>query len=405
MFLRYGLAMEPGTIGGARVRTASRDELNARLRRTLTSCNLNVLIGAGASAPYIKPLGPVEEVLADLADDEQAMSPVYAQFFTEVVGTSAELRASDDPAAVEVRTGYESFLADLNHVILSRGRGRDAFVNLFSTNVDIAVEAAADKIGIELNDGFSGTLEPHFSPSNFGTVMERVSRLYRHRATVPVFNLIKIHGSLSWAFVAGEGPRHILRDPSLGHVDAARVALQEVGWVDLRDATGIDHLERSEPILEGLRAWAANLADPDKWTDFQAAYRQLPIINPTKQKFGDTVLEQTYFDLFRIFANELEYEETVLIVAGFSCRDEHIRIVLERAARQNPTLTVLIFAYTTEQVAELRAELAGCEIPNRNIVIADPGEGNTFTVRDVGHLLRSAADPGSSPEQAEAEPT
>jgi hypothetical protein len=396
--------MEPGIAGGARVRIVTREELKVRLRRTLTSCNLNVLIGAGASAPYIRPLGPVEEVLTALSDDERAMWPVYAQFFAEVVDTSAQLRTSDATDAEDVRTSYESFLTDLNHIVLSRGRGRDAFVNLFSTNIDIAVEAAADKIGIELNDGFSGTLEPRFSPSNYGTVMERVSRLYRHRATVPVFNLIKIHGSLSWALAAGEGHRHILRDPSLGHVDAARAALKEIGWTDLREATGVGKLERSASVLETLRTWADNPADPDKWLAFQAAYRQLPIINPTKQKFGDTVLDQTYFDLFRIFANELEYEETVLIVAGFSCRDEHIRIVLERAARQNPTLTVLVFAYTTEQIVELRRELAGCEITNRNIVIVDPGESSTFTIRDVGHLLRSAADPARLPDLAEAEP-
>ncbi|MDO8184674.1 hypothetical protein Q5424_04915 [Conexibacter sp. JD483] len=321
----------------------------------------------------------------------------------EVVQASAHLRASIAEEAGEVRTGYESFLTDLNHVILSRGRGRDAFVNLFSTNIDIAVEAAADKIGIELNDGFSGTLDPQFSPSNYGTVMERVSRLYRHRATVPVFNLVKIHGSLSWAFSAGEGSRHIRRDPSLGHVDAARDALTGLGWSDLRATTGLETLDRSEPVLETLRAWAPDPDTLDKWAEFQGAYRQLPIINPTKQKFGDTVLDQTYFDLFRIFANELEYEETLLIVAGFSCRDEHIRTVLERSARQNPTLTVLVFAYMTKQIDELRAALAGCEIPNRNIVIIDPGEGNTFTIRDIGHLLRSVADPASVPEKAEAE--
>jgi hypothetical protein len=40
------------------------------------------------------------------------------------------------------------------------------------------------------------------------------------------------------------------------------------------------------------------------------------IVNPSKKKFEDTVLNETHYDLLRIYNNELEKENSVLFVMG-----------------------------------------------------------------------------------------
>jgi hypothetical protein len=56
------------------------------------------------------------------------------------------------------------------------------------------------------------------------------------------------------------------------------------------------------------------------------------IVNPSKKKFEDTVLNETHYDLLRIYNNELEKENGVLFVMGFSFADEHIRELTLRVA-------------------------------------------------------------------------
>jgi hypothetical protein len=90
---------------------------------------------------------------------------------------------------------------------------------------------------------------------------------------------------------------------------------------------------------------------------FLEEYDKLSIVNPTKGKFQQTVLDQKYYDLIRIYANELERENTLLFVMGFSFADEHIRDLTIRVANSNPTLMIYIFAYTTDARGELEKVL------------------------------------------------
>jgi hypothetical protein len=48
--------------------------------------------------------------------------------------------------------------------------------------------------------------------------------------------------------------------------------------------------------------------------DFATSYKKLMIVNPAKTKFEDTLLNQYYYDLLRIYSNELEKENSVLFV-------------------------------------------------------------------------------------------
>jgi len=106
-----------------------------------------------------------------------------------------------------------------------------------------------------------------------------------------------------------------------------------------------------------------------------AAYEKLLIvINPTKEKFRFTLLNHIYYDLLRMFSNELEKENSVLFVMGFSFADEHIREIALRAANSNPTLIIYILAHSSDSKKELNGRLDAANCRNRNIEIIAPDQ-------------------------------
>ena len=109
---------------------------------------------------------------------------------------------------------------------------------------------------------------------------------------------------------------------------------------------------------------------------FIAQYRKLGIVNPDKCKFATTVLNETYYELIRRLANELEKENSVLFVHGFSFRDEHLRDIVLRAARTNPTLQVIVFCYSRGGLQSYEHLLPDADVKNGNIEFVVPAEPN-----------------------------
>ncbi|MDP3292366.1 MAG: SIR2 family protein, partial [Sulfuricurvum sp.] len=113
----------------------------------------------------------------------------------------------------------------------------------------------------------------------------------------------------------------------------------------------------------------------NKFKFFLEEYDKLSIVNPTKGKFQQTVLDQKYYDLLRIYANELERENTLLFVMGFSFADEHIRDLTIRVANSNPTLMIYVFAHTNDAKVDLEKLLdITRNVKNKNIVIEAPDQ-------------------------------
>jgi hypothetical protein len=71
------------------------------------------------------------------------------------------------------------------------------------------------------------------------------------------------------------------------------------------------------------------------------------VVLPQKEKFKETLINQTYYDLFRIYANELDKENVLLIVEGFSFADEHIFEITRRALK-NPSLQLVVFCFNSD---------------------------------------------------------
>ena len=87
------------------------------------------------------------------------------------------------------------------------------------------------------------------------------------------------------------------------------------------------------------------------------SFKKLQIVWPTKQKFHDTVLDEIYYAQLRRLTNQLEVRNSILIVAGFSFADEHIRKLILRAADTNPTLKVIILCYNEDSKEQIQRNL------------------------------------------------
>ncbi|MBN7498403.1 hypothetical protein D2E92_23055 [Mycobacteroides abscessus] len=374
-----------------------------RLRTIIQDSRLNFLIGAGTSSSFFASLGNIEQALTELAALEGSTeskllvrASIQAYFFENVLVPNRRILARDQ-SAEGVLLSYARFLRTLNRILTKRHSSLLAKqVNVFTTNVDMVFEVALEQLGIDYSDGFSGKIRPRFDLGDFNTLRFRTGSRYEHRSEVPVFNLVKLHGSAAWRQEARDGDKtDIFFDHGLSLVEdvesnlgAARAHLLDV-LVEPQPPEGQGPTIR--PVGDLLSyADCAIQADPDlsgvqRFTD---AYGGLGIVNPDKRKFATTVMNETYYELIRRFANELERENSVLFVHGFSFRDEHLRDLVLRAARTNPTLQVIVFCFSRKDREAYTRLLPDTEVKNGNILFvapAGPPEGETerFATLDV----------------------
>jgi len=198
---------------------------------------------------------------------------------------------------------------------------------------------------LKLNDGFSrapsldGRME--YSSRNFFTTSFNAGNLYNYTVEIPCINLIKLHGSLSW----------------------------------VRDADGI--VFKVSPI--------DLLADPRTAADETAFIDRHAIVLPEAAKFRSTLLDRTYYELLRIYANELDRENTILIAFGFSFGDAHLLDITKRALK-NPTLRLVAFAHSEGARASFAEKFA----EENNVEIIGPAAGEYITFDDFNKTLRGA---------------
>jgi hypothetical protein len=347
--------------------------VNDKLKNTIQDCNINFLLGSGLSCPYLTTLGNIETLLTDLetrtldADARRIIRvSIYKRYFDDVIKKNIQI-LKDDVAARPVREQYQVFLSRLNAILLKRKVTLlSKEINLFTTNIDIFLDKALEVLSLEYNDGFNGRFNPTFSLTNFKTSRFKKSLQYDKTAEVPVFNLLKLHGSLSWEMDGG----CITFSTDLKHVKQVEdTPLSVDHFVDVASTATIDTLLGEIP---------GKIADAE--TDaFMKAYEHLLIVNPTQDKFKHTLMNETYYELLRLFNNELEKENTVLFVMGFSFADHHIREITLRAANSNPTLMIYVVAYSTGAMKDIYAHLGSNSIWNNNIEFVVPDQESDAT--------------------------
>ena len=402
-----------------------------RLRTIVESAHLNFLIGAGTSSPFFAALGNIEDALteisgADAPEHAKALvrASIQAYFFEKVLAPNTKIIERDESAGAVLRS-YAMFVRTLNRILLRRHSTLlSKQANIFTTNVDMLFEVAMEELGIDFSDGFSGKIRPKFDLGDFNVLRFRMGSRYEHRFEVPVFNLVKIHGSAAWRQQERANRKSdIYFDHGLSLVgevgellQAARPHLLSVLVDPQPEGEGptirpiSDLVTEAEQYLDDLdllgTGGGASLT-PSAVVAFSARYDRLGIVNPDKRKFATTVLNETYYELIRRFANELEKENSVLFVHGFSFRDEHLRDLVLRAARTNPTLQVVVFCYSRASLKAYETLLPDTEVKNGNlqfVVPDEPGEGEgerklSLDVLESDYFAPIVRDKVPAPEQ------
>ncbi len=344
------------------------------LRNFIQSSNINFLYGSGISRPYLSTLGNIEKWLTKLAEDnskepykEVIKASLYKAYCDGVI-LKNQYFSSIDANFLETKSAYADFFSICNELMNKRNSQLlNKQINLFTTNIDLLAEKTLEKSGIELNDGFRGTLTPAYSESNFQISLSKSSMQFHKQAEVPMFNLIKVHGAVNWK----EQDETIQSDTMLMYyIQQALGEIDNAYFVDLYKADG------TEKTYDEVKTEADDIALllPDKAYDkFFDAYNQIVMINPTKDKFRTSVLDYHFYELMRIYSNALERENSILFVMGFSFADEHIAKITQRAADTNPTLQIVVFAYSDKDLETYKKKLEiehGCS--NNNILILTP---------------------------------
>jgi hypothetical protein len=275
------------------------------LSEVIQSSNLNFLFGAGTSFPFLPVLGNIETEL-NKADSDALREAQYKKYCTDVMLPNKNVIDADlsgDAKYQETKKSYSNFFQSAADILLRRKSTiLSKQANVFTTNIDVLMENILEELQIEYNDGFSGKFTPTFSIANFKKSILQRSLHYEHVSEIPLFNIIKVHGSLTWKL----------------DVTNSKVTFSHK----------LDHFDDSISKLGG--------------DDFKKAYNNIMVVNPEEAKHLESVLNVYYSELLRIYSSELEKENATLFVVGFSMEDRHIREITLRAAKSNPTLRIFI---------------------------------------------------------------
>jgi hypothetical protein len=300
------------------------------LSEVIQSSNINFLFGAGTSTPFLPLLGNIEKLLNE-AEDDTTRERHYKEYFSKVMLPNKKVADNSVSASEyeQVKKDYDEFFLTLSEVILQRKSTiLSKQVNLFTTNIDVLTETSLERLLIEYNDGFSGKFNPTFSSANYKKSIQQRSLHYDHVSEIPVFNIIKIHGSLTWQQIGDK----ITFSHSLNHIDEA-----------IAGKTG---------------------------NDFLSSYKKILVVNPEESKHLESVLNLYYYELLRMYSSELEKENATLFIIGFSMDDKHIKEITLRAAKANPTLRIFICCSQSSR-AKMYTKLEMKQHPNIQILIPD----------------------------------
>jgi hypothetical protein len=170
---------------------------------------------------------------------------------------------------------------------------------VFTTNYDLAIEWAAEPLGLKVTNGFDGLHRRTFSPHNFDLGFRNV--LARGEARFGTYNiyLAKLHGSLSW-HGANDEEEAIVESPTRARWPAFESFL----------GGGIE-------TVPGF------------------------LVLPTAAKYVQTI-GFILGELVRRFSEFLSRPQSCLLISGYSFSDDHVNRVLATAL-QNPTLHLVIY--------------------------------------------------------------
>lgn len=282
-----------------------REDFQERLIRMFSSSNINVLLGSGFSRPLLSVLGKIETDLTKAKRDnnKDEIFRVEKEFFS-----SCMLPLRNIEEVMKTCPQRNKFIYSIIEIISARHSSiLHKTLNFFTTNYDNLIEMSLEERNIDYFDGFTGRISSVFSTNNYGKIISKQSAINNKTSEIVSVNLIKLHGSLYW------------------YKNNDKIIYKDFN----------ERLERLELAKDDVDA-------------FISLYEQeFLIVNPNEEKYNLTVLNETYYDQIRLMSNELDKNNTLLIVYGFSFNDNHLKTIIDRALK-NPTLTLIVFAYNED---------------------------------------------------------
>lgn len=280
------------------------------IREVAVSKNVNFLIGSGCSADAIETMSTYwEEARKNNGHEKPNESAGGAHCKTceqdgnelllkdvirvsEIIlgGLSEEDRVALDSVKLVSRS-YTAFIREIVS-LMNRMNSRQIpkNVNIFTTNYDLFLESALDKVSksetFVVNDGSRGYFERILDNLNFNRTVSYRGPSNNFIDEIPSVSLIKPHGSVNWK------------------------------------KTDNDEIEIKAQVVD----------DP-------------VIVKPDGHESRNTFAENYFHDTLRIFQTELDKPQSVLFVVGFSFQDKHISKMMQRALR-NKELKAYIFCYS-----------------------------------------------------------
>lgn len=322
--------------------------------------NIHILIGSGASADLfptlalaVKDANGVSETIEKLATKFETWPEKRTALFMHYYNTCIfPVQTFDPNSATSDKEkanleNYEIFLATLLG-LLDRRKDLNRKINIFTTNYDGCLAHAADRILMKgshdfvVNDGTSGFHRKHLHSKNFSTFQCQTGIFERSNYGVPQLNIIHLHGSVYWS--------------------------KNDEKIEVKYRNDFKNI-LTKRTIEKLKEYSAFLGSKDKKSEdipvlsfnkkqmdtFWCEYNKLPIVNPTKWKFHETVFEEHYYQMLRLLSYELEKPNSILITFGFSFSDEHILRLIQRSL-SNPLLQTYICCYSGGSASRMREE-------------------------------------------------
>ena len=220
---------------------------------------------------------------------------------------------------------------------MSNSRTTPKNANIFTTNYDLFIEVAIDSIikknRLVFNDGSEGYFQRYLDSSNYNKTVGYKGLNDNYISEIPTISLIKPHGSVNW---------------------------------EKND----DHIQIKNEVLDNP-----------------------VIVKPTGLEGQDTFLNNHFHAMLRLFQLELDKEQSILFVIGFSFQDEHIATMVRRALK-NPELMVYVFGYVDDDRKKYLDNI-GWKAEPRNLKIITPSDKlfkeDTFTLRELTTILSGVA--------------
>lgn len=334
--------------------------------------NLNFLFGAGASYGFLPTLAlsitdadgePYTfETLAKELQKEKThhlYTLLFMHYFKTCIysGLPRVPIRPNSSRRTKVLNEYNTFLRTLLLVLEKQNRN-DKRCNIYTTNYDNCFEISADALIADqalncvINDGSAGFQQRNFHTKNFNNRVVQKGIFDKHAEFIPQINILHPHGSVYWRKIDKSIAVNYGSTPYKIDFDERQNGL----------------LEKFEEIVNDEDKDINDLIefgndDFEDWDDLQAdrfwgKYNQIPIVNPTKWKFHETVFEEAYYQILRHLSFELERPNSVLITFGFSFADEHILHLVQRSL-SNPSLTIYISCYNDYEKHQMQKKFKG----------------------------------------------